>query len=89
MRAAGLVHIASDYVSSDRVPETRERMTANGMCAIVSWARLMAAREAPESIGSEELGRAENAAYEDIRSGCYVRFDIHIACGQMPSFPSL
>lgn len=71
-------------MSSDRVPETREMMTVNGMKSIISWTRLMVARGAITPLNSEDLQKAEIDAYEDIRSGCYVRFDIHIACGQKP-----
>ncbi|KAH8785240.1 S-adenosyl-L-methionine-dependent methyltransferase [Diaporthe sp. PMI_573] len=84
MSAAGLASVTHDFVSSDRLPETRELVTANGMRAILSWARLMTLRGAPGALSVEELSKAEEDAYEDIRSGCYVRFDIHIACGRMP-----
>ena len=82
MRAAGLVDIATDCVASDRVPETRERLTANGMQAIFSWARLMAEKGVKGAMTAEELDRAEVEAFEDISHGCYVKFEIYIACGR-------
>ncbi|KAK9422881.1 putative Methyltransferase domain-containing protein [Seiridium unicorne] len=84
MREAGLTSVVVDFVSSDRVPETRERMTANGMRAVLAWAKLMTARGAPASLHGVDLQKAERDAYEDIRSGCYVRFDIYVASGRMP-----
>lgn len=84
MRAAGLTSVIEDFVSSDRVPETRERMTANGMRAILAWMKAVAAKKALSGLPSEDLQKAETDAYEDIKSGCYVRFDIYVACGQMP-----
>ncbi|KAI1288785.1 S-adenosyl-L-methionine-dependent methyltransferase [Xylaria venustula] len=46
MRDAGLTSVLSDIVSSDRLPETREKLTTTGMQAIFSWARLMTERGA-------------------------------------------
>jgi hypothetical protein len=84
MRAAGLCRVAADFVSSDRLPETREPMTTNGMKAIFKWARLMVDAHAnvPGLPAPGELQHAEEAAMADIKSGCYVRFDIHVVCGQ-------
>lgn len=81
MRVSGLSPVLSDFASSDRVPETREPMTANGMKAILSWMKIMAAKGA---FAGEDLAALEREAHEDIKSGCYVRYDIHVACGQMP-----
>lgn len=41
MGAAGLDSVTHDLVSSDRLPETRERETINSMRVFLSWARLM------------------------------------------------
>lgn len=82
--AAGLRSVVSDLVSSDRLPETRQRMTSNGMKAVFNWARLTAARNSPGAMSVDEIDRAERAAYQDIESGCYVRFDVYIVCGRKP-----
>lgn len=84
MRDAGLTGVLSDMVSSDRIPETRQKLTETGMRAIFAWARLMSERGAPGSMTSDQLDELEKGAYEDIKSGCYVRYDIHVACGQKP-----
>lgn len=85
MRAAGLGNILRDCVSTDRLPETREKMTMNGITAILSWMRLEADRAATGPLGSmagDELDTVEKQAFEDIKSGCYCRFDIYVNCGQ-------
>jgi SAM-dependent methyltransferase len=84
MRAAGLINIQTDCVGADRLPETRERMTANGMQAIFRWARMLAERGLPGAKTNEHLDKAEEQAYKDISSGCYVGFEIYVACGRMP-----
>ncbi|KAI9151286.1 N-methyltransferase gliN [Paramyrothecium foliicola] len=84
MRAAGLIDIETDCVSSDRLPETRERLTANGMQAIFSWARLMAEKGLLGTKTAQQLDQDEIEAFEDIRRGCYVLFEIYVACGRMP-----
>ncbi|KAK3902809.1 S-adenosyl-L-methionine-dependent methyltransferase [Staphylotrichum tortipilum] len=87
MRAAGLGRLVEDVVSSDRLPESRERMTANGMEAIFKWAQLVAHGGNVPGLPTpgDELRQAERHAFADIESGCYTRFDIHIACGQRTS----
>jgi len=73
----GLVGVVRDLVSSDRVVETRERMTRNGMQAIFGWARMVAEKKGE----GDELDGLEVEVGRDIESGCYVRFDIHVAVG--------
>ncbi|KAI1139168.1 S-adenosyl-L-methionine-dependent methyltransferase [Hypoxylon sp. FL0543] len=84
MRAAGLNPVHKDIVSSDRVPETRERCTVNSIQPLVKWARLMNERGAPGAMSLDEIERLEGKAYEEAESGSYVRYDLHVACGQKP-----
>ncbi|KAI1169039.1 S-adenosyl-L-methionine-dependent methyltransferase [Nemania serpens] len=84
MTDAGLTPVVSDVVSSDRLPETRAQLTITGLQAIFSWARLMTERGVKGSLSSDELESLERKAYEDVRSGCYVRYDIYVTCGQKP-----
>ena len=81
MEDIGLLRVEEDIVSSDRVAETREALTANGMVAVFDWAKLMSRRGMPGSCPMDQLEKLEDQAYEDIRSGCYVRFDIYITLG--------
>ncbi|KAI2634468.1 S-adenosyl-L-methionine-dependent methyltransferase [Xylaria nigripes] len=84
MEAAGLCDVSRDIVSSDRLPETRERSTLNSTLAILSTLRLMAERKEPGAMTFEEIDALENRAYEDIKSGTYVRYDIHVIIGRKP-----
>ncbi|KAL6720638.1 hypothetical protein ACLMJK_002563 [Lecanora helva] len=80
----GLMQVEEDIVSSDRLAETREAMTVNGMVAIFDWARSMSRRGSPASLSMEDLSVLEKQAYEDIKSGCYVRFNMHVVFGFKP-----
>lgn len=73
--------VEEDIISSDRVPDTRKAMTANGMIAIFDWARRMSARGAPGSKSTGELSVLEKEVDNDIQSGCYVRFDVYVVLG--------
>jgi hypothetical protein len=84
MRAAGLDNVHTEVVAADRVYATRSRLTANGMEAIFAWARLQSARGSDGALSMDHLGQLEQKAYDDIQSGCYVTFDVHIAWGFRP-----
>lgn len=68
MGASGLVSVIHDFVSSDRLPGTRERVTVNGVRAMLSSARLMTLREAPRlfffSWGNGKDGKGSLRGYE-------------------------
>ncbi|KAI5921417.1 S-adenosyl-L-methionine-dependent methyltransferase [Camillea tinctor] len=85
MRAAGLVDVDTEVISSDRLPETRERMTVNSKQDIFAWARLVAKQGLPVPFTAAQLERTEKEVSEEIASGCYVRFDIHVAFGRKPA----
>ncbi|KAJ5768743.1 hypothetical protein N7520_003302 [Penicillium odoratum] len=89
MMAAGLEGVASEVVSSDRAPETRGALTRNGMRAILAWANAKAQNgglqdENKRAVSLAEVKSLGEQAYKDIDSGCYVRFDIHVAWGVRP-----
>ncbi|PLB50873.1 hypothetical protein P170DRAFT_463942 [Aspergillus steynii IBT 23096] len=90
MKGAGLVQVGSEMVSSDRVPGTRKALTRNGMQVILDWARVRAglgqlrAEDDGRLLTVDEVERLGKQAYKDIESGCYVRFDIHVAWGFRP-----
>lgn len=84
MRNAGLIHVEQDIVSSDRIPETRKAVTENGIAVVFGWANLMADRGAPGAIPTQELARLEEQAYNDLKSGCYIRYDVHVTTGFKP-----
>lgn len=84
MGSLGFLSVDEDIVSSDRIVETRQAFTANVTGALFHWARLMSERGAPASLQTDELNRLEAQADREIRSGCYLRYDVHIALGFKP-----
>ncbi|KAL6712830.1 hypothetical protein ACLMJK_009542 [Lecanora helva] len=78
MKDTRFVHTEEDVVSSDRIAETRSALTRIGMVAAFGWARMMTAHGAPGSFEMDELKRLEDRVSEEIESGAYSRYDIHI-----------
>ncbi|KAI1357609.1 S-adenosyl-L-methionine-dependent methyltransferase [Xylaria arbuscula] len=83
MRAAGLDSVDSDCVSSDRLPETREKTIENAMTSIFSWLRVLASKGV--GMTNEELDLAEKRADEEIKAGAYVRYEIYVITGKKAS----
>lgn len=72
----------SDVVSIDRVVETREAWTINGMVGIFGWLRL-AAMAGGEGVWSlQKVGVLEEGVRKDIRSDGYSRFEIYATWGR-------
>lgn len=84
MQTAGLTSIVRDKASSDRVPETRESVTAGIMNLVFTWARLMTDRGASEFMFGDNLDNLEKAVQNEIQAGCYFKYNIHVACAQKP-----
>ncbi|KAI1827541.1 hypothetical protein F4861DRAFT_369582 [Xylaria intraflava] len=84
MEAAGLRPVLRDIVSSDRLPETRERATVNSNLAFLSTMRVLSKKGAPGAMTSEEIDALETKVHEEIRSGAYLRYDIHVIVGRKP-----
>ena len=84
MRKAGLINVEQDVVSSDRVPETREVVTRNAIEVTFGWAKIASERGIPGSIPTYKLAKLEEQAFNDLKSGCYARYDIHVALGFKP-----
>ena len=84
MTNQGFLDVDEDIVSSDRIVETRQASTANLTGALLLWARLMSERGAPASLKTDELNRLEARVDGEIRCGCYLRYDVHIALGFKP-----
>ncbi|KAI0416799.1 hypothetical protein F5X98DRAFT_375447 [Xylaria grammica] len=82
MQEAGLHLVVRDVVSSDRISNTRGRATANRVRVFLAFARLMAERGAPGAMAIEEIDRLEMNIPNDIKSGAYLRHDIHVSCGR-------
>ncbi len=84
MRSAGFLAVDEDVVSSDRVVETRQALTANVTGAAILYARLRVKLGAADALHEDELKRLEDQVSKDINSGSYARFDLHIAVGFTP-----
>ena len=81
MEGEGYTDVEDDVVRSDRVPQTRGAVAANGMVAIFLWARLLSRRGVSGSLSVGELDGLEMRFERDVRSGCYVVYGIHVALG--------
>ncbi|KAI0509032.1 S-adenosyl-L-methionine-dependent methyltransferase [Xylaria bambusicola] len=84
MREAGFTSVVTDVVSSDRLPETRSDMTASILSLVFTWARMMTDRGTSGPLFGDHLGDLEKAVHQEIKSGGYFKFNIHVACGQKP-----
>ncbi|KAH9884763.1 S-adenosyl-L-methionine-dependent methyltransferase [Xylariomycetidae sp. FL2044] len=84
MRDAGFTTVISDVANSDRFPETRAAMTASILSLNLTWVRMMTARGASGPLFNKHADDLEKAVHDDIESGGYFKFNIHIACAQKP-----
>lgn len=82
IRDAGLTAVVSEAVPSDKDPETRESITMSILSLCFTWARLMRERGAPGSMSTDELAVLERQVSDEIKSGCYFKYSIHITCGR-------
>ncbi|KAJ5715970.1 uncharacterized protein N7483_013151 [Penicillium malachiteum] len=90
MVEAGLQNVGSEFVSSDRIPETRGALTQNGIQVILRWANAKAQAGNLQDANGKKVSVSEvqalgKQAIKDIDSGCYVRFDIHVGWGFKPN----
>ncbi|KAI0857683.1 hypothetical protein F4860DRAFT_338534 [Xylaria cubensis] len=83
MRKAGLTPIANDIATTDKTPATREGFTDIILTLTLLFARLTAQRGKPAF--DQDADDLEKAAYEEVKSGCYFPYNIHVACAQKPS----
>lgn len=84
IRQSGLTSIATRAFSSGRVVETREKLTRVFMKAIFSWAEKMIQQKMLDPWTREQLKDTMETIDEEIRSGCYVRYDIYMVVGMKP-----
>ncbi|KAJ8130305.1 hypothetical protein O1611_g3327 [Lasiodiplodia mahajangana] len=82
MRTAGLTSVVSDTFNSERAPKIRKRSTATIMNLIFTWARMVNGPGGPGSMFGDTLDSLEKEAHQEIESGSYLRYNIHVACGQ-------
>ncbi|KAI0147481.1 S-adenosyl-L-methionine-dependent methyltransferase [Xylariaceae sp. FL1272] len=85
MREAGFTPVISDVVPSDRFPEPRASMTSSILSLVFTWARMMTEKGAVGPLYGDHIEKLELAVRDEIASGGYFRFNIHVACGQKPA----
>ena len=81
----GLQRVETDLVSSDRVPETRadvSLLTIQGIFGALKG--MSAAGHNPQGMTMEQIEGFEDTVRAEIRSGAYVRHDIHVVVGFKP-----
>ncbi|KAI1344668.1 hypothetical protein F5Y15DRAFT_384 [Xylariaceae sp. FL0016] len=86
MREAKLDPVLTDVASSARVPEARAAMTTAIVNLTFTWAQQRAKAGTPIEFPGKmtSLDEVEKAVHDEIQSGCYFDFNIHIACGRKP-----
>ncbi|KAI8964253.1 hypothetical protein F5Y11DRAFT_100489 [Daldinia sp. FL1419] len=79
---AGLMSVVTDVASSDRFKEMRRKFGMCMMILIFNWARQGVERGAPTSMFGNDLDKLEKKFEDEIKSGCYFKFNIHVACAR-------
>ena len=77
----GLRNVFQDIVASDRVSETRQALTQASYDGIFGWALKMQANSAPGAWTMEEVEELTGKCEEEIRGGCYCRFEMYVTIG--------
>ncbi|KAI1258516.1 S-adenosyl-L-methionine-dependent methyltransferase [Xylariaceae sp. FL1019] len=85
MRDAGFTAVNSDVVSSDKSREIRADISASILSLAFTWARMMTERGETGPLFGEHIDGLEKSVREEIQSGGYLQFNIHVACAQKPS----
>jgi SAM-dependent methyltransferase len=81
-RDFGLTEVETDVVSIDRVLETRESWTINGMVGIFGYLRIVARAGGAGVWSLAEVDALEEEVRKDIASGGYSRFEIYVTWGR-------
>jgi hypothetical protein len=82
MRIAGLVDVERNIVRADRVAETRRDLAINNLLSCSMVAR---SGKVETKLTITELDALERQAHNDIESGAYLHYHIHVLRGSKPS----
>ncbi|KAI1755192.1 hypothetical protein F4782DRAFT_490413 [Xylaria castorea] len=82
MQNLDLTLIANDTATTDKSPATREGFTDIILTLTLLYARLTAQRGKPAF--DEDVDLLEKIVRQEIKSGCYYPYTIHVACAQKP-----
>ncbi|CAI6335751.1 unnamed protein product [Periconia digitata] len=81
---AGLEKVEEDVLSTDRLPELRRDFTEIGIGAVFGALGNMAGAGEEEGFWSAgEVGEKRKEAVDDMESGAYLRWDIHVSVGSV------
>ena len=81
LRQKGLCDTFQDVVASDRVSETREALTRASYNGIFGWAHKMLIENAASPWPLQETTELREKVEEEIKGGCYCRFEIYVTIG--------
>ncbi|KAI9722764.1 MAG: hypothetical protein M1828_004460 [Chrysothrix sp. TS-e1954] len=80
----GLQDVQVDLVSSDRLLEHRHTATRNTVAAIWSLLRDMETKMGKTIVPEDKLKELMEGVEKDVRSGAYIRYDIHVFTARKP-----
>jgi ubiquinone/menaquinone biosynthesis C-methylase UbiE len=80
-RSAGLEHVVEDVISTDRLSEQRREFTEIGIGAVFGGLRNLSKAGEEGYWSVQEVDERRAAAVEDMQSGAYLRWDIHVGVG--------
>ncbi|KAF2795401.1 S-adenosyl-L-methionine-dependent methyltransferase [Melanomma pulvis-pyrius CBS 109.77] len=78
---AGLQDVEEDVSSTDRLPEQRKDFTEIGLGAVFGALRNMASTKTEGYWSEKEVDGFREKAVEDMDSGAYLRWDLHVSIG--------
>ena len=88
-KEAGFTNCFQDVVASDNAADTREALSRNTFAGIFDWERKSAARGNHCIWLLEEAQRLRKGVEQDIKSGSYARYDIHVTVGLKPELDNV
>ncbi|ORY08734.1 S-adenosyl-L-methionine-dependent methyltransferase [Clohesyomyces aquaticus] len=78
---AGLEKVEEDVLSTDRLPEQRTDFTEIGIGAVFGGLKNLASTKAEGYWTEQEVEEYRQKAIEDMQSGAYLRWDLHVTIG--------
>ncbi|KAF2271081.1 hypothetical protein CC78DRAFT_506612 [Lojkania enalia] len=78
---AGLQKVEEDVISTDRLPEQRSDFTEIGIGAVFSGLKNLASTKIEGYWTEDEVKVNREKAIEDMESGAYLRWDLHVTIG--------
>ncbi|KAI1113872.1 S-adenosyl-L-methionine-dependent methyltransferase [Nemania sp. NC0429] len=82
MRAAGLTSVTSDVFDSERAPQIRKRSTVTIVNLVFTWAHMVNSKTPSGSMFNDDLNNLRREVLEEVESGTYLRYNVHVACGR-------